>query len=1275
MSCLCTLSISSAASHLLKWAHEQRTSETANATPRAARSQIRVYPGSNAPLSWLRAQPFPQKLFFRSREHGFEVAAIGFARIVSGDLFTEHIQSQLVSMLNDDHPQMRFFGGCRFDGDRTATRDVEWAPYRGFTFVLPAVELYSNSNDEYFLAANYCPLSDNSSLTNALRSISETQRFPQTVDPLRMVPRALRVADLTDFQAWNAAMADILRQLDSQQYEKIVLARRKKFFFNSGCRPNPTHILAALEEQNRIRSSKTLHRSFDAVQDELPHVDGTTKHTCPRDQAEDSFDTNTSNRKSYLFCLQLDNDTAFLGCTPERLFLLEDGVLLTEALAGTVRRGNDVMEAEETSELLSQKNLDEHAFVVDYIRSALSACGVEVETNGPHIRRLPRLMHLATDIRGHLQPRTLCEANSEEAVPLSHDAGSSSLSPKLQNGIFDFLQTMHPTPAVCGLPRERTIAELRRLEDFDRGFYGGPFGWFSSDAGEFCVAIRSALIHGDNITAFGGSGIVQASESKSEWDETELKMSAFTDMFSAESGSRTTPEEGTFTDSSLSTSSLLPSVVDSNSNGSNVPTEYLLPDEHGMNDTLSATNGNMPLSSSLNRPHLTESSFGLRKFFDPKSLEVVPNLNTLWGCLCVEELCRNGVNTFFVSPGSRSAPLAVGVMKVREATYFVTHDERGSGFLAVGYARATGRAAAVITSSGTAVANLLPAVAEASMDSLPMILITADRPPELRDVGANQAIHQVNIFGQYVLWSKDFSCPSEEIPLRNLLSDVDYGVFRSGSQSLGTDGTFDMRERGPVHLNMMFREKLAPDKQAWDRRYLDSIGQRWKVMPKPLTRYVAPRQMRSAMQMCYNAQQCEGPAGDSSWSDLYSTLHRSRVGLIIAAGGMGCPNCEDEAIALYEISNLLGWPIVSDVCGGLRFDSTLGGVAHYGDQIFASPLARKALLPDAVLQFGERITSKRIIKVIEEASGWHESNGFAYMVVSESVKRCDPSLLTTHRLRCSLGDVLENLKIAANVDSIISKDMYDGSKVCEGDRNSGMALVKISDRVDARLQELMKDDEEKQLTEPWCARVISEVIEKPSALFIGNSMPIRDFDAFGRGSPDGLKIRVAANRGASGIDGILSSGIGYGVGLNLDVTIVVGDMSSIHDINALHLLRANESKLRIRVTVVVVNNGGGGIFSMLPIVKHEDVFSPLFNTPHRVEFRGGCEMFGVDHCTVRTAKEMREVLAKKTGSHRVIEAVVGHDHLANAALHQRLRAVVVEQVTAVLGATRASAIQ
>merc|ERR1740130_2622189 len=334
------------------------------------------------------------------------------------------------------------------------------------------------------------------------------------------------------------------------------------------------------------------------------------------------------------------------------------------------------------------------------------------------------------------------------------------------------LPLLHPTPAVCGTPREAARATLARLEPFDRGYYAGPLGHISSEGCEFCVGIRSALVHGDTVSLYAGAGLVEGSVARHELDETQAKMKDFTALFP--------------------------------------PAPHPAP----------------PVSAPAPPP-----SSALKLVLQPSfeaHARAAENLNVLWAAVLIEELRRGGLAHVVLCPGSRCAPITVAVAR-SGLPHSLATDERGAAFLALGLARATGRACAVVVSSGTAVANLLPAVVEAAADHVPLLLLSADRPPELRDTGANQTVQQVGMLAP-LRWFKDMPCPEAAAPLEPLLSDASYALARACGAP-----------RGPVHLNIMLREPLAPTAAPWaDAPLRAPRVAKWLVSGAPFTAYVPP---------------------------------------------------------------------------------------------------------------------------------------------------------------------------------------------------------------------------------------------------------------------------------------------------------------------------------------------------------------------------------------------------------------------------------------------------
>ena len=255
-----------------------------------------------------------------------------------------------------------------------------------------------------------------------------------------------------------------------------------------------------------------------------------------------------------------------------------------------------------------------------------------------------------------------------------------------------------------------------------------------------------------------------------------------------------------------------------------------------------------------------------------------PNINYLWANLLIEELIRNGVDYFCVSPGSRSSPLTLAVANHKNAHAHVHFDERGSAFHALGYVSATRKPCAIITTSGTAAANLFPAIIEASKKKIPLIVMTADRPPELRFTGAHQTIDQTKIYGEYVRWYFDLPCPTPDIPPEFILTTVDQAV----SRAKGNPG-------GPVHLNCMFREPLAPIKKTFRvSTYTQSI-KAWQTGNSIYTKYVLPK---------LDLEQ-------SDINHISSAIGKIRSGIIIA----GKLSTREEQKAILKISERLNWPI------------------------------------------------------------------------------------------------------------------------------------------------------------------------------------------------------------------------------------------------------------------------------------------------------------------------------------------------------------------------------
>jgi 2-succinyl-5-enolpyruvyl-6-hydroxy-3-cyclohexene-1-carboxylate synthase len=567
-------------------------------------------------------------------------------------------------------------------------------------------------------------------------------------------------------------------------------------------------------------------------------------------------------------------------------------------------------------------------------------------------------------------------------------------------------------------------------------------------------------------------------------------------------------------------------------------------------------------------------------------------MNQLWGYLIVEELVRNGVDYFVISPGSRSTPLTVAVARNAKASHTICIDERAAAFHAIGYARATTKPAVLICTSGTAAANYLPAVIEAATDNLPLIILSADRPPELRHTGANQTINQVNLYGTYPTWQFDLPCPTAEINPAVVLTTIDLAVSRA-RQSPG----------GVIHLNCMFREPLAPTAEPVE-------------IPASLTNW----HERNGVYTSY-AQKLN-TASESQIQQLATHIIDPIFRGVLIVGQLKDPASYHWVVKLAE---RLNWAIFADIQSGLRLRRDLPTLVHYFDRLLLIDEAIKPKTFDIIIQIGSRIVSAGLLKWLAK---YPPTN---YVMVLDNGDRDDPNHHVTLRIESDISLFCQQL-LSTGFEcqpSIWVRQLRSTSQ------NIGLIVADFLNG-----QEI--------LTEPWIARTISELIPAYHGLWIANSMPIRDLDMYG--SEYTNNPRIGTNRGTSGIEGSIAAATGFAVGLKAPVTAIVGDLSALHDLNSLALLGRN----LYPVIVVIINNDGGGIFSFLPIAKSTDVFESYFGTPHGLEFSHAARMFGLDYYHPQNQTEFIDKYTQALANNRSTIIEIKTDRQANWQLHQDL---------------------
>ncbi len=568
----------------------------------------------------------------------------------------------------------------------------------------------------------------------------------------------------------------------------------------------------------------------------------------------------------------------------------------------------------------------------------------------------------------------------------------------------------------------------------------------------------------------------------------------------------------------------------------------------------------------------------------------------------VDELVRAGMRDIVVCPGSRSTPLALALRAHPGIRVRVLLDERAAGFFALGLARASRRATGVLVTSGTAVANLLPAAVEATLGRVPLVLLTADRPAELRDRGAPQAIDQVGLFGVHAKWQADLPVFDATRKTREHVRSV---AGRAVAAALAGPS-------GPVHLNIPFREPLVPD---GDLRPPQPGG---AEPARPFTDVLAgPRTL-----------------GDRDVSRLAERVASARRGLIVA----GPQDDPGLPAALARLAAATGFPILADPLSGVRCGPH--GRSHViarGDLLCRPGTWRDAHRPDLVLRFGATPTSKALGSLLEDAAP-------GQVVVDGDGGYREPVLLPTTFVHADAA-----ITAAALADAIDA-----GPRLPSPSRDPWLGDWLEADRVaDAALRDWLAGVESRdEAFEGAPFSYLGELLPDGAILWAGSSMPVRDLDAWLAGSE--RAIRPLANRGANGIDGVVSSALGAAAAGVGPVALVVGDLSFLHDLGALVAAKLHD----LSATIVLVNNDGGGIFSFLPQAAAEAPsaglpahFEELFGTPHGVDLGPIVEALGARHRTVGGG-ELRASLAESLATPGVDVLELRTERSRNVELHR-----------------------
>ena len=557
-----------------------------------------------------------------------------------------------------------------------------------------------------------------------------------------------------------------------------------------------------------------------------------------------------------------------------------------------------------------------------------------------------------------------------------------------------------------------------------------------------------------------------------------------------------------------------------------------------------------------------------------------------------------GLKTAVISPGSRSTPLTLALEAHPDIEVVLHLDERSAGFFALGRALTTDRPVALVCTSGTAAANYFPAVIEAYMSHVPLLVLTSDRPHELRHSGANQTIDQVKLFGDHVLDAYDLSVP---------ISDAPDLVWRNvATTAARAYGTANGLRKGAVQVNFPFRKPLQPaDPSTWlAERHL--VGQH--LPPYKTTHSVGT--------LLPTREQIE---------QLTTVINQHERGIIIC--GPRCPEGEFGA-AVASFAHACGYPIFADPISNVRFGShtekaTL--ISGYETWLSAgqSPTWEA---PDVVIRFGAVPTSKWLNHYLEQIDPAVRLHVRASGVWADDTHRTTGFWQVDELSLCQLSQSLIARKPADWIKEIAQWEQQNWEKLTT-------ALSTNSDRFDI----------------PLFLEAFRQIPEQAN-IFVGNSLPIRHFDQFCRAQ--NKQWRVFANRGASGIDGVVSSALGMATAEpSTAAFLLIGDVSFFHDMNGLLLAKETPN-----LTILLFNNDGGGIFNRLPIAQFERPFEDLFTTPHSLDYRHTAKLYGLHYIRVETVADLSKALANNPSSRAALVEIFtdnGRDETLRRALIKR----------------------
>lgn len=572
------------------------------------------------------------------------------------------------------------------------------------------------------------------------------------------------------------------------------------------------------------------------------------------------------------------------------------------------------------------------------------------------------------------------------------------------------------------------------------------------------------------------------------------------------------------------------------------------------------------------------------------------NSNFIWADTFIKQLSEMGVKYACISPGSRSTPLTYSIAINKKIRHFVNIDERSSAFFALGLAKATNNPVIIVTTSGTATAELYPAIIEAYQQRVPLIICTADRPPELVGTGANQTINQHNLYRNHIRWFRDVGLPNVKEHSLRYLQKVAVKAFKISL----------INDRGPVHINFPFKKPLEPF--SFNEEVFERI-----INLKPINHKKNGQQKNSGRDEIKKVKR------------IAERVIGCERGLIIAGPADHNP---DLVKKIKTLSSLTKYPVLADGGSHLRFSASKSDknlISNY-HSILGSVKFRDKYAAELIIHFGRTPASSNLLDYLAESTAERYQ-------VNEYGDLYDPSRNTRLILNIT-GEFFSETFI-----DLLKKEKFTRrkSKWLEDFKTAeGIAWRVVSEELNAQIK----------LTEPKIVTELLKYLPSKSHLFLGNSLPIRDFDCFSGISSKLFNLYF--NRGASGIDGIVSTALGVAA-VKRPVFLLVGDISFLHDLNSLSIAIKN----RIPLTVILINNNGGGIFRALPVSRKKKLLNEFFTAPHNLNIADIVKAFGIRYKSIKNKTELRNAIeGNKLNSPVVLE--IQTNAIESAKLRKRL---------------------